>query len=208
MRRKLVIFTAIAIFLSVMSASLALAGKSAGRDRGSRSSLRYQNRYQKNNLKRKSRVDHLYLLKKDPSTWEIIRGAWGKMKYHVSGEKFNFVFNGHSLEPGSEYTLIYYPDPWPGTGLICLGSGTADEEGNVHIKAAANTGDLPAAYDANYDPDTDGDPADGGAKLWLVLSSDIQCPAPDAEGACNMSGWNPTEYLFEYNLITFDDEDN
>ena len=137
----------------------------------------------------KSNVAHLYLFEKDPSTWEIVEnGSWGKMKYNLEGPDFNFVFNGHGLENGSEYTLLYYPDPWPGTGLICLGTGTADEFGDVHIKGSVDTGDLPAAFDANE-----------GAKIWLVLSSDVDC-----DNAA-MAGWNPTEYLFEYDLITFDD---
>jgi len=77
-------------------------------------------------------------------------GAWGKMKYNLSGAKLCFVFNGHRLVPGSDYTLIYYPDPWPGNGLICLGSGKVDPYGNVHIKGAVDTGGLPASYDANF----------------------------------------------------------
>mgnify|MGYP001098461716 CR=1 FL=1 len=115
----------------------------------------------------KSNVALLYLYEKDTSSWEIIEGgAWGKMKYNLSGEEFEFVFNGHGLVPGTDYTLIYYPDPWPGNGLICLGTATADEYGDVHIMNTVNTGDLPAAYDDNY-PD--------GAKIWLVLSADIDC---------------------------------
>ena len=145
----------------------------------------------------KSNIAHLSLVEKDPTSWEIVEdGAWGKMTYTFSGPSFDFVFNGHSLEPGSEYTLIYYPDPWPGTGLICLGSGVVDEEGNVHIAASVDTGDLPFETDANY-PD--------GAKIWLVLSGDVYCN--DDNDETKMIGWNPTEYLFEYDLITFDDTD-
>jgi len=130
----------------------------------------------------KSNIAHLYLHEKDPETWEIVEpGAWGKMKYNMLGDEFDFVFNGHDLkgEIGTEYTLIYYPDPWPGTGLICLGTGTVDEFGDVHIMGSVDTGDL-----------TD-------AKIWLVLSDDVDSV---------MTGWNPTEYLFEYDLITFTDE--
>jgi hypothetical protein len=147
----------------------------------------------KNGPAGKSNIAHLYLYEKDPATWEIVEdGAWGKMKYNLSGSKFKFVFNGHQLVPDTDYTLIYYPDPWPGAGLICLGTGTSDEFGDVHIKAAVDTGDLPAADDANP-----------GAKIWLVLSSDVDC----TEGMTRMIGWNPLGYLFEYDLITFDDTD-
>jgi hypothetical protein len=140
----------------------------------------------------KSNVAHLYLYEKDQDTWEIVEdGAWGKMKYNLAGEEFCYVFNGHGLEPGSDYTLIYYPDPWPGSGAICLGSGVADGEANVHIMGCVDTGDLPAESDEN-----------DGAKIWLVLSDDVDC------GNQMMVGWNPTEYLFEYDLITFDDTDD
>lgn len=101
---------------------------------------------------------HLYLYEKDPSDWSIVdQGAWGKLTYDLSGDMFNYVFNGHQMVAGGDYTLIYYPDPWPGEGLICLGSGVADELGNVHIKNAISTGDL-----------TD-------AKIWLVKSADVSC---------------------------------
>jgi len=137
-----------------------------------------------------SNIAHLYLYEKDSVTWEIVEGgAWGKMKYNQSGSTFDFVFNGHDLDAGVDYTLIYYPDPWPGTGLICLGSGTVNEEGDVHIAESVNTGDLPACGDPNI-----------GAKIWLVLSDDVDCDN-------KMTGWNPTEYLFEYDFIEFVDID-
>jgi len=147
----------------------------------------------KNGPAGKSNTGHLYLYEKDPSTWEIVDGgAWGKMKYNLSGPEFDFNFNGHGLEAGEGYCLIYYPDPWPGNDLICLGSGIANKGGNVHIKGSVNTGDLPAEDDANVNE---------GAKIWLVLSDDVDCDEQ------KMIGWDPTEYLFEYDLIIFDDTD-
>jgi hypothetical protein len=147
----------------------------------------------KNGPRGKSLVGHLYLFEKDPDTWEVVEGgAWGKMKYNLQGEEFDIVFNGHGLESGQSYTLIYYPDPWPGNGLICLGEGTANGDGNVHIKDKVDTGDMPADGDDNFSC---------GAKIWLVLSGDVECDNQ------NMIGWQPEEYLFEYNLIKFDDTD-
>lgn len=141
----------------------------------------------------RSHISHLYLFEKNPETWEIVDGgAWGKMKYNHIGSAFSFVFNGHALEPDMDYTLIYYPDPWPGSGLICLGEGTADIDGNVHIQNTMDIGDLPTMEDENY-PD--------GAKIWLVFTADVDCMT------AGMVGWNPTEYLFEYDLITFDNTD-
>jgi hypothetical protein len=147
----------------------------------------------------------VYLYEKDPLTWDAVGkgGAWGFMDYRPQGTEFKFLFVGKKLEPGFKYTLIYYPDPWPGAGLICLGSGTADENGKVKIvgkgdplnpfySEPVSTGNLPADFDVN---------AEYGAKIWLVLSSDVDCVTEQ------MTGWNPTEYLFENSLITFVDTD-
>jgi hypothetical protein len=140
---------------------------------------------------------HLYLVEKNPADWTTVPGgAWGKMRYRPEAKFFDFVFNGHKLDKRESYTLIYYPDPWPGTGLICLGQGMADDRGNVHIMGKIATGDLPAAYDENS---TIPEP---GAKLWLVSSADVDC----REGLTKMVGWNPTEYLFEKNLISYEAE--
>jgi len=124
------------------------------------------------------------------------------MKYNISGPEFDFVFNGHGLVPGDDYTLIYYPDPWPVNGLICLGSGTVNEEGDIHIAASVDTGDLPAVEDENY-PE--------GAKIFLVLSDDVDC---ENQGMTNWTGPWPGNtvginiYLFEGEQITFDDTDD
>jgi len=141
-----------------------------------------------------SNVSHLYLFEKDPDTWEIIRGRgrtrWAKIKYVLAGDEFKFILNAHGLTAEEAYSLIYYPDPWPGEGLISLGNGTANKGGNVHIAGSVDTGDLPSDIDDNY-PD--------GAKIWLTLSDDVDFELD------KMVGWNPTKYLFEYELITFDD---
>jgi len=75
----------------------------------------------KNGKSGKSNIAHLYLYEKDPVSWEIVEeGAWGKMKYNTSGSEFDFVFNGHELEPGYDYTLIYYPSPGMTTPLSTI----------------------------------------------------------------------------------------
>ena len=144
----------------------------------------------------KSNTAHLYLYEKDPSgSWPIVEdGAWGKMKYNLSGPTFDFVFNGHELEAYEDYSLIYYADPWPGDNPGALiASGTSNEFGDIHLGGSVDLGmDLPCWPDANYC-------CPGGAKIWLVLSDDYD----DVEA--EMTGWNPTEYLFEHNLITYDD---
>ena len=158
----------------------------------------------------KSNIGHLYLYEKTPDPeltrddpWLIVEGgAWGKMKYNLSGPTFDFVFNGHGLPIGQEYTLIYYPDPWPGEGLICLGSGIVvecedelqDGAGNIHIEESINTGDLPIEGDANFE---------NGAKIFLVPSGDVDCAGQV------MVGWTGDDAnLYEGALITFDDTDD
>jgi hypothetical protein len=130
----------------------------------------------------KSNITHLYLYEKDPDTWNIVEGgAWGKMKHNLSGSTFDFVFNGHGLDAGVDYTLIvYYGTDWPGTG-ICLGSGTANEDGDVHIMGSESTGDL------------------NDAKIWLVMTDHHDC-------GTGMNTWSPEDYLFENDLITFDED--
>ena len=168
----------------------------------------------------KSNTGHMYLFEKNPDPdgipdsgdeWSIEEdGAWGKMKYNLSGNEFKFVFNGHDLEPGQSYSLIYYPDGWPGEGLIILGESTVNEEGNIHLMGLIETEtSLPAEYDLNSDPGTTTDwQGRTGAKIWLVLSDDIGLVDPeDPEGLKKMTGWNQPSYLFEYDLINYTDSD-
>jgi hypothetical protein len=147
------------------------------------------------------RTGTVYLFQKTAAEgpWPIVEGgSWGDMKYNLWGDKFNFMFQGRKLQSRTDYTLIYYPDPWPGTNLICLGSGVSNGGGNLNIfdfEFDIGTS-LPAEYDANYMPISPSGAV--GAKIWLVLSSDVDCVNRQ------MTGWNPDSYLFEYNLINFE----
>lgn len=161
----------------------------------------------------KSETDHLYLYQKDPGTWEIVKGgAWGKMTFRTKGSTFDFVFNGHNLEPNTDYSLIYYADPWPGKGCrVCEGTaggfiakGTSNNGGNLHLAGSVelNT-DLPASDDYNsggHEGCPHDTPCLHGAKIWLVLSSDYS----ENPG---MTAWNPDKYLFEGRTIHYDDTD-
>ncbi|MGB2783496.1 MAG: hypothetical protein WBC45_06095 [Atribacterota bacterium] len=167
----------------------------------------------------KAKVAHLYLYQKtwvDPSVGDyqdVDGGAWGKMKYNLAGETFDFVFNGHGLVPEMDYTLIYYPDPWPGTGLICLGEGTVNGGGEIHIANSLDTGvDLPILGDWNAETSTTTlEDGSTGAKIFLVPSDDVDCEGQEMVGwtgpwSGNIDGENI--YLFEDELITFDDTDD
>ena len=161
----------------------------------------------------KSNIGHLYLYEKVPSQdtwpsgdcidelkpWLIAEGgAWGKMKYNLSGPTFDFVFNGHGLPVGQDFTLIYYPDDWDFAQLgniIYLGEGTVNDGGNIHIAGSVDTETaLPMdgdKGDCNYGND--------GAKIWLVLSDNVIF----TDGKGSFSVWDPTAYLFEGDVIYF-----
>jgi hypothetical protein len=136
----------------------------------------------------KSPVQHLYLYEKDPDEWDIIDdGAFGKLT--ILTHKDKYIFNAHRLNPVLDYSLINYapgtdwseepyPNPWPGEGSVEINSGTTNEEGNIHMKG-------------EWDLETEG-------KIWLVLSDDFDSVSEPTK----MIGWNPTQYLFEYDLIT------
>lgn len=136
----------------------------------------------KNGLsKGKSGVQHLELYEKDV-TWDAVAGgAFGRMSTKGdSSTEDSYVFNGHGLESEVEYSLIVYADSvtndvWPGTGPL-LGTATSDITGDVHI-AGDN---LPTGL--------------VDAKIWLVLADD--------QSAGIMTGWNPSRYLFEYDLFS------
>ena len=148
------------------------------------------------------RLGVLYLFQKkaaEDGPWPVVPGgASGVLRYNLWGKVFSFDFHGWKLAPKKKYTLIYYPDPWPGEGLICLGSGKTNPAGNInlfnhHFDIGTS---LPAKDDANWSPQYPSGAV--GAKIWLVLSEDVDC------AKSYMTGWNPDSYLFEYNLINFE----
>ena len=122
------------------------------------------------------------LVAKDPTTWEpIVGGANGEMIFDVD----SFEFTATGLEFGVEYSLMYYPDPWPAAGCMILGTGTSDGLGALAISGDFNFGAIPIVGDLNAP----------GYKIWLVPSSDVSCPT-------GMVAWNPTRYLFEYDIYS------
>jgi predicted ribosomally synthesized peptide with SipW-like signal peptide len=136
---------------------------------------------------------HRLLLENKNDDWEpIIDARHGVLSWKGNGPTFDFSNSLYAtgLTPNTGYSLIYYADPWPGNhpGAL-LGEGTSNADGNLTIKGNVNLGhDLPHPTDANVSD---------GAKIWLVLSSDYN---PETK---SMVLWNPSEYLFEYNLINY-----
>jgi len=84
------------------------------------------------------------------------------MMYKLTGTNTlsKFVFNGHGLVAGVNYSLVNYLG-WPNVGI--LGTGVADEFGNVHI-----AGKYAVALAS------DGDPLlNGRAKVWLIPTANL-----------------------------------
>lgn len=159
-----------------------------------------------NNLYSEERIsfdvwDEVNLVEKNPSTWEIIYGgAYGILRYDTVNSVFDFTFEGYGLEPLTEYSLIYYADRpnrfvnWGGDnpGAHIMTGGT-DEFGYISLGGEVELNmDLPHPDDYNYWV---------GAKIWLVPSADYDV------GMKKVTNWNPTEFLFETDLIHYDDTD-
>jgi len=122
--------------------------------------------------------------------WHIIDDERvGVLKYDSYAENFNYDFLGRGLTPGTEYNLIYYPDPWasPKDVLVISGIMTVDSEENINnIGQSLNIENLPWTSDDNklY-----------GAKIWLVISSKLL----DSQIAGNTSRltWSVENWLFD-----------
>jgi hypothetical protein len=140
------------------------------------------------------------LYEKNPTDWTVVTdGGVGELTYQESGVKFDFKVTGTGLVEDASYSLVYYPDPWPGTGLVCIGTATTTSEGAINFEGSTDIGyNLPIDSDLNAATTTT-TLADGttGAKVWLVTTSDVDC------GGQKMTGWNPSDYLFEDKLITY-----
>jgi hypothetical protein len=141
----------------------------------------------------------LILVKKDPDgpddimgtadDWSPVWDSYGVLIYNKAGPTFNYEFYGANLQISTGYSLIYYADPWPGNNPGALiDTGTSDSSGNLHIPSGTVelTMHLPHEDDANYPT---------GAK------SDYN------SGTKSMQSWNPTDYLYEWELITYFDTD-
>ncbi len=146
-------------------------------------------------------TDRLFFHEEDEFGDVVVGGAYGSMKYSLSGPEFVFWFIAHDGEVGdclpvdTSFSLIYLPDVDDdeviGEGMMVLAEGTSwlcCEGVSVVLRlvGSVDTGNLPAEADRN-----------DGAMIVLVLSEDV--------GDGCMDAWNPTEYLFPDNLIEFDD---
>ena len=126
----------------------------------------------------------MILVEKIPyEDWPVVEnGAWGLLSGYYG--KY-LMFWGKGLEKNTEYVLIYYGydehnDEWP--YATCIGIITTDNYGY--------TGSVSIKWDYKdflYDDITQ--------KFWLVKADDVDCENH------RMVAWNPTEYLFEWDMI-------
>ncbi|MCP6718049.1 MAG: hypothetical protein KJI70_00675 [Patescibacteria group bacterium] len=147
--------------------------------------------------------------------WNIIDdNTRATLTYELLSPTFNYEFEATGLDVNENYSLIYYADKperfenWGGNNpgvliaeFITDDEGNISEEGNKNLQMNLPTSpDWNATAEANY-CDSDSYDLCRGAKIWLVPSSSYNDITKE------LNGWNPDTYLFETDLITYDDTD-
>ncbi len=148
---------------------------------------------------------------KNPNTWaRISDSTLGTLQYNVSGAAFSYLFTAEGLEHDVAYSLIYYANPHPGNNPGCIiGTGKSSATtGTLTITGTPNLNmSLPTPPDSNMITDHSVAPDNyshaHGAKIWLVPS---EC-YDSATKSIKSTGWQPTRFLFETDLITYTDTD-
>ena len=136
----------------------------------------------------------LVLENKDESqNWLVLfgDGMYGELDYNTVGLTFDYTFEAYGLQASTNYSLIYYADPWKGDNPGALiATFTTDGVGDI----ASTSGSIDLGIDLPTSPD---DNLLLGAKIWLV-------PTSDYSGG-QMTAWNSALYLFETYLIWHND---
>ena len=126
-------------------------------------------------------VDLVPKVEGPPGTWTQVPGGSGKVTLLRGGGAYEMI--GSGLAPTTSYSLIYYPDPWPGTGLKVINTGSSLADGSIALSGTFAFNTIPIGGDTNAP----------NAKIWLILSADTD--------GTKMTAWNPGSYLFEVNLL-------
>jgi len=130
----------------------------------------------------------LSLENKDPDGWFIeVDNIYGVLEFDPCLVPFTFTLTANGLMAETDYSLIYYADPWPGSNPGALiWNGMTDAQGKINVSDEKDLGiSLPTSPDTNTT----------GAKIWLVPSNDYTYPG--------MTAWNPLNYLYEYNVVNY-----
>lgn len=112
----------------------------------------------------------------------------GLLTWTGDGDTFNYTLTAHGLALSTEYSLIYYADPFPGNhpGKL-IGTAMSDSSGNLSTSGNPDLQmNLPDPADANNAL---------GAKIWLIPSSAYN-------SGTNSISWPPdlNTWLFEGNV--------
>jgi len=135
----------------------------------------------------------LALNNKDASWVEIDGdGIEGTLVFETMKTTFDYEFDATGLVADTDYSLIYYADPWAGDNPgAFIGTFTADGTGTISTTGSVDLGmNLPSEPDENYLD---------GAKIWLVLACDYDINTQE------MIAWNMDAYLFEHELVAYSD---
>lgn len=163
----------------------------------------------------------LTLEDKDAS-WKVISNSThGTLVYNTAGQKFTGTFEATGLAVLTNYALIYYADKdprfqsWggdnPGAVIKTFNTDGSGNIGSINIDVDIGI-DLPESPDWNINPAPDYcDNNNGfddyntcaGAKIWLVPTSDLT-----SDSTLPLDAWNPSTYLFETDLINYNDTNN
>ena len=152
----------------------------------------------------------LILDNKDSTTWQrIADGKYGIFTYNASGPTLDWTLNAVGLTTGTDYSLIYFADPYPGNkpgAFIWSGSTGAGTSISVALTHTDLGMDLPTAPDSNMlvshagPPDSYITPL--GAKIWLIPTAYYNSVTK------SVTAWNPTveaSILYETDLILYTD---
>ena len=146
------------------------------------------------------------ILENKTNDWQILGtdDIKATLTYNMTSPTFDYSLIGKVLLKNTQYSLIYYADPWPGDGEdhngtgVLIGKGTSLSDGAIDFIGSTELNrDLPKWPSDQNHPE--------GAKIWLVPSDHYSATVAGAQGY--MMGWSPSSYLFETALMTYDDTD-
>ena len=160
----------------------------------------------------------LILDNKNPQGWQRITDVvLGTLTYKTADDDFEFTLNYTGLTVGTSYSLIYYADQqnrfvnWGGDtiGEVIYAFIPTNSDGTTGLQNVNLGKDLPDPADwngsgaANYCATPDNYNTCRGAKIWLVPTSNLT-----GGTSLPLNAWNPSTYLFETDLINYNDTNN
>ena len=165
--------------------------------------------------------DSQLILENKDAAWQVIESddIQGVLDYNSSGAEFEYSFTATGVEINTTYLLIYYADKpdrfvdWGGNNPGALIGGFQSDDAGVILSGPRSVDlamNLPCEPDANISEYDYTDPAvqnppylnAHGAKIWLV-PADCYTDGSDLK----VTTWTPARFLFETDLMTYNDTD-